>query len=245
MGNCLNSKHSEFVLCPISETFQEGLNACTGLTSTISLYPISEYIMQSVFLNMTGALEQKMRCICWDMATNDYEYRFEYLNKRDFGEYSDYKAKNLVYKDLLSQIKLRDKSFSVSNLNFLDLINSAKQIIVSNKDHNMFSGYRHSLDYFINNYYKQITTNQLGQKTNGSEMLFQTELQNKYKILVYDHRNRLAHNTLSYQRNYADFKVLQGKDSDNNDNYFFRFSIICLMDLIFMDLFRRYLGIIE
>ena len=31
--------------------------------------------MQSIFMKMTGAQEQKMKCICWEIATIDFDLR--------------------------------------------------------------------------------------------------------------------------------------------------------------------------
>lgn len=45
-------------------------------------YPLCEYVMQSLFLKLTGAQEQKLKCICWDIATHNYEYRYDFLNKK-------------------------------------------------------------------------------------------------------------------------------------------------------------------
>ena len=56
--------------------------------------------------------EQKMKCICWEMATNDYEYRYKYL-KKNYGECSDYNSKNSVYSDIIQQITKLNPDFSI------------------------------------------------------------------------------------------------------------------------------------
>ena len=69
--------------------------------------------------------------------------------------------------------------------------------------------------------------------------LFQSTLSKRYEELVYRHRNRCAHNTLSYQVNKPDFSVLASTDF-SYQSYFFRFALIVLIDEIFMALFRKY-----
>ena len=55
---------------------------------------------------MTGSQEQKMKCITWEITTNDFEYRRVLLNNKEgLGEYSNYEAKNKVLKNLYKQIK--------------------------------------------------------------------------------------------------------------------------------------------
>jgi hypothetical protein len=68
--------------------------------------------MQSVFLKMTGFQEQKMKCIYWEMATNDYEYRYEFT-KNPLGECSSYTDKNIIYQQLVTQIQKYNSKFDI------------------------------------------------------------------------------------------------------------------------------------
>ena len=97
-------KHNEFIQTPIFNILQECVLACNGLDDNIETQPLHEYIMQSVFLKMTGASEQKLKCICWEMATEDYEYRYDFLNNKKYGECSSYDEKSKIYKDIIGQI---------------------------------------------------------------------------------------------------------------------------------------------
>lgn len=72
--------------------------------------------------------------------------------------------------------------------------------------------------------------------------LFQSTLSKRYEEVVYRHRNRCAHNTLSYQVNKPDFSVLASTDFSYH-SYFFRFALIVLIDEIFMVLFRKYVSL--
>lgn len=103
--------HTEFILTPLFEILSDGVNACTPLQVGIENSAFGEYFMQSLFLRMTGAQEQKMKCICWVMATNDYRYRYDLLNVKQYGECSEYKHKKEIYKDLAEIIKGFDNAF--------------------------------------------------------------------------------------------------------------------------------------
>ena len=73
-----------------------GIPANAGIGNGIETYPLGDYIMQSVFLKMTGFQEQKMKCICWELASNDYEYRYYRFTQNKLGECSNYKEKNIT-----------------------------------------------------------------------------------------------------------------------------------------------------
>ena len=107
--------HNNFILSPLSRILEDLTIATAGIYG-IETYPLCEYLMQSSFLRMTGAQEQKMKCICWELATNDYEYRYERFRKNPVGECSSYKEKTIVYKDLIGQIQKFDENFDVGTL---------------------------------------------------------------------------------------------------------------------------------
>ncbi len=73
--------------------------------------------------------------------------------------------------------------------------------------------------------------------------LFENVLQERYQSL-YNHRNRSAHNTLSYQQNLPTFKTLSD-ERYNYENYFFWFSLLILIDKIFIEMYNVYLKVID
>ena len=75
--------HTDFILAPISDILKDSISASDGIGSGMETFPLSDYVMQSVFLKMTGFQEQKMKCIVWDLATIDYEYRYKRYCTRD------------------------------------------------------------------------------------------------------------------------------------------------------------------
>ncbi len=87
--------HNKFILSPVSNILKDVVSASSGIGDGIETYPLCDYVMQSVFLKMTGAQEQKMKCIVWELATNDYDYRYERFTKSPLGECSNYTEKKL------------------------------------------------------------------------------------------------------------------------------------------------------
>ena len=81
--------HSDFIFSPITEVLKDAVTASSGIGNGIETFPLYDYVMQSTFLKATGFQEQKMKCICWEIATFDYEYRYEFT-KTPLGECSSY-----------------------------------------------------------------------------------------------------------------------------------------------------------
>ena len=71
------------------------------------------------------------------------------------------------------------------------------------------------------------------------ESLFSSSMHDYYTNIVYKHRNRCAHNLTSYQENLPTLTTIIS-DIYKYENYFFRFSIIILIDEIFIRLFNKY-----
>ena len=97
------AKHSEFILTPISGILEEAGAAIGNQSVGIENYPLKEYLLQTIFLKLTGAQEQKCKCILWDVATYDYVFRYQKFGARSDikGECSTIKEKNIIYKSLL------------------------------------------------------------------------------------------------------------------------------------------------
>jgi hypothetical protein len=187
-----------------------------------------------------------MKCVCWDLATIDYEYRYERFTKKTLGECSSYDEKKIVYKDLIDQIKKQKSTFNVSiELNkqtiLSDTLTSVKEIFSIT---NLSIWAQKKYSEFVNDK-KIIEVNHFIAKVNkGSDetKLFESGLQEKYEVL-YKHRNRCAHNTLSYQQNLPTLKTLESQDY-KYENYFTYFSILILIDSVFIGLYDKYLNIL-
>lgn len=238
------SQHSEFILTPLMRILKDGIAACRAIGNGIDSYPMGEYLMQSLFLKLTGAQEQKMKCICWELATLDYDYRYEYLNKKKYGECSSYSCKNGVFNDLIEIIRkeepsfdpslLIDMSFCTTILNEIDSLYCNSALCIWQSREYLFYKTKYStvLNFNQIKYLPHI----------NSYQLFKSLLKEKYEQVVYRHRNRCAHNTLSYQVNKPDLSVLASPDFGYH-SYFFRFAILILIDEIFMKLFQEYVNL--
>ena len=233
------SKHEKFIMTPVMSILEEMKAATTCLESGVAIYPLLDYVFQSTFIKMTGFIEQKLKCIDWELATNDYDYRRDYLkNVRDRGEYSTYDAKNGVYKKMietLCKLKQVDDNELFSNLKgsvitfpkgkIEKLFVGTNAIFGRERDYNAFLQCECDIyrDQFLH----------------SKNSLLELDLKDQYVNKVYRNRNRIAHNTTSYQRNLPNLTELENEDNLSR-NYFFWFAILVLIDDIFTELYRQY-----
>lgn len=258
------SKHTNFILRPLSATLDDAALAIRHFVG-MQRVPLLEYFMQSVFLRMTGAQEQKMKCICWELATEDYEYRYKrYNSKWNLGECSNYDSKKDIYSDLLEQINKRDTSY-------IGLIPKDKRTVIeqTTKAINDFyteAGLRMGMQHDFQAYNEimlALRNDKICNTNNKEYTLFSKDelnytfydptnrktqtyteisLVDMYE-LMYKHRNRCAHNTLSYQENPLPFKQM-ANSTNKYENYFLRFAILVLIDNIFIENYKKYLEVI-
>lgn len=240
------SEHTDFILSPLSDILKEGFLACQAVGDGIESYPLCDYVLQSLFLKLTGAQEQKLKCICWDIATKDYDYRYEYLNQKNYGECSDYKSKNGIYNDLISIIQKKDSSFDPAFYLNAELSSEFLPDLPRLFDDSIMLVWQHcEYIYYKDNVYSVVSLSQIGrqkQRDSKAYPLFQSTLKELYETAVYKHRNRCAHNTLSYQTNKPDLSILASDDALMH-NYFFRFALILVIDKVFIVLFEKYLSL--
>ena len=261
-----NNSHKDFIQKSITCILEEAVAASTGIGGGIETYPLCDYIMQSVFLKMTGFQEQKMKCICWELATNDYEYRYKFSQSK-LGECSHYEDKKTVYSELIEQIKKLDANFKVSgNINRSEILTSTKSkielifndtnlLVWAQKDFNVYSHLINEIQedcfaYLVSrnqqtgvekeNLFLFASCSNCPKNVNGKQC---SNLKDIYGIL-YNHRNKVAHNTLSYQQNLPTLKTLADKNYIY-ENYFIRFAILILIDEIFIALYKKYLNVLH
>lgn len=94
------SKHYEFINEPIEDILKELVNVTSNLDKSINTYPLNDYLLKSTFLKMTGFQEQKFKCIAWELATEDFEFRRRFLSSMSNEYFSTYDSKNDLYKAL-------------------------------------------------------------------------------------------------------------------------------------------------
>ncbi len=238
------SKHRDFILMPIDKILKEAVSATNVVGFTIKAYPLYDYIMQSIFIKMTGFQEQKLKCIVWELATDDYEYRYRKLTD-NLGECSSYDDKNKIYKEMIEIIKKYSSKFEIKDIfpnkkDFMDYIGN--NIIAIFTDSHLVNFKLKSFKQFSG-----IWNNLFSKNSLLTDNLFISEqghvrLKDVYKDHLYKARNRIAHNTLSYQQNLPTLKVLKGEDY-KYENYFLWFAILVLIDGVFLRLYKKYLEV--
>ena len=242
------NEQQKFILTPIVDILQDTVNACKGIGQGIETQSLGEYVLQTTFLKMTGAQEQKLKCICWEMATADYGYRYQYL-KKNYGECSSYSDKNSIYKDLLEQVKKQDRRFRVDDL-FEDVEGAAAPTEARKK---VFEGVLDTVSGILDgtlvaqweshNYlnYKALWNGRAHWDYALGNKLFGKELQGFYWAVVFEHRNQCAHNIVSVHKNLPTLKTLE-EPGFVYDNYYFRFSLLVLIDEVFVRLFKNFVS---
>ena len=243
------NQHKNFILTPVSAVLEEAILAIRHIGNGIETYQLADYLMQSIFIKMTGAQEQKIKCIAWELATNDFNFRREFL--RDFpSEFSAYKDKGKLYRKLIEQIKLVKEDFKTDKLN--------KSLILNNSS---VESYLYQTNLFVwsqkdftnfKNIWKDITIGDFAvEPTKNSVNLLKKPddpkkicLVSVYEEYLYRNRNRIAHNTKSYQQNLPTLERLKKADF-KYENYFLWISILMLLDNIYIELYKIYLDTLE
>nr|WP_320022224.1 hypothetical protein [uncultured Draconibacterium sp.] len=233
--------HSDFILSPITDILKDIVSASAGIGSGIETFPLCDYVMQSVFLKMTGFQEQKMKCICWEMATVDYEYRYDFT-KTPLGECSSYSEKQKIYKDLIKQIEKYGLEFSKINIDKRKILATTSSDVLNTFINTNLSIWAQKDLLEFQSILKDIKDTHF---VNEKGTLFaDTTLKKMYEDHLYRQRNRIAHNTPSYQQNLPTLKTLINEDY-KYENYFVFFFILVLIDKIFIELYKKYLTTLE
>lgn len=247
--------HIPFILKPASDLVKEAVWSLNATSGGIETYPLCGYLLHSLFLKLTGAQEQKLKCICWEMASRDFDYRYERMERRRYGECSDYADKCLVYNDLLDGIRLFDEGFQVSDAIKDSILNDWRTIcqqlfegsLMANhfkKSYEAFKSIIAGIDRSWIMSETQLLTNHANLTASGKAYANSNTCGQALKEIfvkyVYTERNRCAHNTRSYQHNLPSLKGMTADDY-KLQNYFLFVSIILLLDTIYVKLFQVYL----
>ena len=229
----------DFITTPLSHILREATVALCGIGNTMNTYPLNDYILQSIFLRMTGAQEQKFKSIIWELASDNYEYRYLKFWKNSPMECSILKQKNQVCEDIVSQIK----KFSP---NLGKEIYRDKNILVDNAKKSMKESIEDSFLISANpRQYK--TFNEILLKISGKCLDLNTvffsgnatsELNAIYNSLYYQ-RNACAHNTRSQRQNIPSLSMISSPTYIYS-NYFLYFFVLLLIDEIIIKLFAMY-----
>lgn len=233
--------HTDFILSPITDILKDVVSASAGIGSGIETFPLCDYVMQSVFLKMTGFQEQKMKCVCWEMATVDYEYRYDFT-KTPLGECSSYSEKQKIYKDLIKQIEKYGLEFSKIGIDKKNILTTTLSEILNTFSNTNLSIWAQKDFQTFQTISKSIKDNHF--VSDKGSLFSDATLKKMYEDHLYRQRNRIAHNTSSYQQNLPTLKTLINEDY-KYENYFVYFSILVLIDKIFIELYKKYLTTID
>lgn len=232
--------HRKFIETPISQVLENGLSACKTIMGGIESYPLGDYILPSVFLNMTGFQEQKLKCICWDLATIDYHFRRDWLTDLGkFGEFSSYDAKKMVYKKLTQRIdKYQCKDYCKNQVFTQDKKQTILDSVGSFLKDSLFNNWRQHEFFAYLKWIKEVEPKHFANKCILEECL------PKVYEELYKARNRYAHNTISYQENFPTLHSLSSPEH-KYENIFCWFALLMLMDGIFITLYEAFLETFE
>ena len=218
-------KHKEFILTPLSSLIEQTLQPLDLYKGQICNYIMKEYVLQTLFMKLTGCMEQKAKCILWDIATHDFEYRRDFLRENsDKREYSTYDSKNCVYKTLVNHGGIIDDQ---RKRELLTQLKSFKDNILE----------KSILKVWLPRELRDLKIKELFaiKRWAGDSLLGSPLNDEEYKSL-YTHRNRCAHNVLSYQGNVMNPQKI--KDV-GGASYATWFTLLALMDMIYMEQYKK------
>lgn len=230
---------SDFILTPITKVMTDAVSASSGIGGGIETFPLYDYVMQSLFIKMTGFQEQKMKCICWDIATVDYEYRYLFT-KTPLGECSSYGDKQKIYKIILEQIEKCGVAYEDITLDKKAILNETIEDVQNTFLKTNLSIWAQSNFDSFKGVFSKFNQNAFLKK----DALFDKELKEVYENHLYKHRNRIAHNTHSYQQNLPTLKTLLNENY-KYENYFIYYSVLVLIDKIFIVLYKKYFELVD
>ena len=248
-------EHLTFIRTSLVKIIKDVASTTALLGDGMEFYAVQGNILQALFLQMTGAQEQKMKCICWEMATDDLKYRYErYYKGWSLNECSSLQSKNIVFKDLMKTIQKQEPTY----LLYTDAASKEAlrdNILQTIKD--IFQGTnieklcKKEFDSFIATFGGLSTSNiypdkwQLiknGDKEAPMRVNADTQLYAIYHLL-YSHRNSCAHNAPSYQLNIPALKDLKDEIYQNYNNIFLFYALLLMLDEMFRKAFARYEGL--
>lgn len=220
-------KHNGFILTPLNSLVEKILLPMDLYKGQVCNYIMKEYVLQTLFLKLTGCIEQKAKCILWDIATYDFEFRREFLSDINpkQGEYSTFDSKNTVYKILVSQVGGIDEH---QKRILLDELKDFKDNLLE----------KSIIKEWLPRELRDLKIKELFAINRwGGDSLFNSPLNDKIYRSLYDHRNRCAHNVLSYQGNMmSPSKIKKMGEYD----YASWLTLLVLMDKIYIFLYKQF-----
>lgn len=248
-------QHKAFIETPLLNLVHDVVSDSNNISNGMEFYATSSYILHSLFLRMTGAQEQKFKCVCWDLATIDCDYRYSRYNKWELGECSRLKDKSAVFSDLVNAVKTYKPKYSVfggsvdNKKKVLETtLSELKGILDGSNLANCFpEEYADFIDIYSNLHHNNLEAgNQLF--CNADQITFENMKEEHVLAmaytLLYKHRNRSAHNTLSYQTNIPTFQELNNEYVQKYYNIFLFIAILVTIDKLLISVYKKYQRVI-
>lgn len=234
--------HTDFIISDIFDVVDDAIMSTSSIGQNIAHYSLCEYLFQSVFLRLTGYQEQKLKCILWEIASDDLDFRYKYLSGSvKVNECSQLSDKNIVYNILKKTLEDKNHPFLFPDeIEINRQISEIKDNLISKFETSVFRKwlpreYSRFIEFSSNIRYKRDGYFTLKSIFGGDNYL------NEAFDKLYRHRNRCAHNLLSYQSNVPNLLDFT-KDVDGSDNYFTRILLLCMIDNVFTRMFKFYIN---
>lgn len=245
------SVHSDFILAPVSDILRDTSTITHSMNRGIEMYPLWDNIMQSIFMKMTGAQEQKMKCICWEIATIDFDLRRDIYIPWKLNECSQIDDKRKVLKYLRDAIVKLKKDFDLSSIDTNDIWSRTKDILDEFHTNTSNMGfcereYQEYVEIFnstggscldISAFFRNCNNCTHKKEANKPFTCTIKKGLNEMYDCLYLHRNRCAHNLTSYQQNRPSLEILSDIDSVYQ-NYYIRFALLMIIDKMMISLYR-------
>lgn len=233
------AKHNDFIFSSIEDILEEGVNTFSLINDGIETYPLNEYIMKTIFLKMTGFQEQKFKCIAWEMATEDYEFRQDFLNDFAKEAFSTYNSKQKLYKKLMELLERSEFSEEIKK----NIVDESEKCIVKLLDDSKLKYWNESkYNDFKQQIKSKVSYKSIARKSENKSKVVYNLLDNQVQIIyekLYRRRNRLAHNTMSYQQDLPVFEDMKMEEFGCN-NYFVWFYLLIVIDKIMIRLYKEF-----
>lgn len=232
----------DFILNIQAESIiEEAIIASNSLPDNFNSLPIVDYVCSALFLKTTGLLEQKFKVLAWKMATHNREYRKDFLDKRNFGEFSNYESKQTLYKDLIKEILLLDNhDFIIKHKEHL----ANSQSIIKNLFNNTIFQSTLQHDYLLFNK-KTISQSdhKISSETKTHSLLPNPETKDIFEFIV-KKRNKIAHNAFVNKCVKNELCELSS-DYKICENFFMQLFILIYMDNVFNQTYQIYKDLLE
>lgn len=257
----LSYTHEDFILTSASKVLQDALYAMGILSTDIKVWPSKEYLLQALLLKLTGFQEQKLKCIRWELATDDYAYRYKHFGSTAsvrFSEGSSLEDKKSVYQDMYTALAEMEGKSSCDNFittlsqTAYDAARIELQRLKSSSIYQLIARQCNDFEVLLNTYLQPACFCSGNSMLKGCSSCAQDP--NKHipgavhclttiETLMrktWELRNRCAHNTTSYQSNIPALRALASR-AYQYDNYVTSIILMLWTDAIFTGMFKHYI----